>query len=55
MCDPEDHTRGQQSVQSAGYMLNSEDEEGRDNLDLEAFSDVCLFLSFYLKSKDRIA
>ena len=55
MCGPGDHTRGQQGIRSAGYILNSEDEEGRDSLNLEAFGDVCLFLSFYLKSKDRIA
>lgn len=35
--------------------LNPEDEEGGDGLDIEGFSDVCLFLGFYLESQEWIA
>ena len=31
--------------------LNPEDEEGRDGLDIEGFSDVWLFLGLYLNSQ----
>jgi hypothetical protein len=55
MCGPDDHVRDQQSQRSVAHALNLEDEEGGDSLDPEGFSDVSLFLGFYLKSKEYIA
>ena len=51
MCGPKDRPRDQRGRKSAAHVLNLEDEEGGDDLDVEGFSDVCLFLGFYLRSR----
>ena len=54
ICDPSDSVKDQQNQQSVTHVLNLKDEEGGDGLDIEGFSDVCLFLGFHLKFQECI-